>query len=217
MMRVKNIFITVFFFLSMIVLGQKSQQKQYIFFLHNKFLEDHSFWEKHPKYGVVEYETILNKLRAQNTVVISEKRKAGTDPSGYAEKVKKQIDSLLKKGIPAGRITVVGTSQGGYTAQYVSYYEKNPQLKFVFIGASFKDDSLEKDKNFRLYGRILSITEKSDDGHVRLSQEQRFIRSGIKDFKEIELNTGMNHGFLFKALNDCVSLPRIGFPVNRYW
>lgn len=82
------------------------------------------------------------------------------------------------------------------------YYEKNPQLKFICIGASFKDDSLEKDKNFRLYGRILSITEKSDDGHVPLSQEQRFIRSGIKDVKEIELNTGLHHGFLFKALND---------------
>ncbi|MCC3215694.1 alpha/beta hydrolase [Chryseobacterium sp. X308] len=168
-------------------------------------MEDHSFEEKHSKYGVAEYETILSKLRDQNTVVISEKRKAGTDPSVYAEKVKKQIDSLLKKGIPAGRITIVGTSQGGYIAQYVSYYEKNPQLKFVFIGASFKDDSLEKDKNFRLYGRILSITERSDDGHVPMSYEQRFVRSHLKDFKEIELNTGLNHGFLFKALNEWIA------------
>lgn len=100
--------------------GQKLQQKQYIFFLHNKFLEDHSFEEKHPKYGGAEYETILNKLRGQNTVVISEKRKAGTNPAVYAEKVKKQIESLLEKGIPAGNIPVVGTSQGGYIAQYVS-------------------------------------------------------------------------------------------------
>lgn len=205
MMKFRNVFIVIFSFFSIILFGQKSQKKQYIFFLHNKFLEDHSFEEKHPKYGVAEYETILNKLRDQNTVVISEKRKAGTEPSLYAEKVKKQIDSLLKKGIPAGRITVVGTSQGGYIAQYVSYYEKNPQLKFVFIGASFKDDSLEKDKNFRLYGRILSITEKSDNGHVSMSYEQRFIRSYLKDFKEIELNTGLNHGFLFKALNEWIA------------
>ncbi|MFS4473301.1 alpha/beta hydrolase [Chryseobacterium sp. T20] len=205
MMRFRNVFIVILSFFSIILFGQKSQQKQYIFFLHNKFLEDHSFEEKHPKYGVAEYETILNKLRGQNTIVISEKRKADTDPSVYAEKVKKQIDSLLKKGIPAGKITVVGTSQGGYIAQYVSYYEKNPQLKFVFIGASFKNDSLEKDKNFRLYGRVLSITEKSDDGHVPLSKEQRFIRSDIKDFKEIELNTGLHHGFLFKALNDWIA------------
>ncbi|MBE4948410.1 lipase family protein [Chryseobacterium culicis] len=204
MMRFKNIFVAVLSFFSMIVLAQKPQQKQYIFFLHNKFLENHSFEEKHPKYGVAEYETILNKLRNQNTIVISEKRKADTDPEVYAEKIKKQIDSLLKKGVLARNITVVGTSQGGYIAQYVSFYEKNPQLKFVFIGASFKDDSLEKDKNFKLYGRILSITEKSDEGHVPMSKEQRLVRSDIQDFKEIELNTGLNHGFLFKALNEWI-------------
>ncbi|WP_164976779.1 alpha/beta hydrolase [Chryseobacterium sp. CH21] len=205
MMKFKNIFAVVFSFFSMMMFGQKSEQKQYIFFLHNKFLEDHSFEEKHPKYGVAEYEAILNKLRNKNTIVISEKRKSDPDPSVYAKKVKKQIDSLMKKGIPAGRITIVGTSQGGYIAQYVSFYEKNSQLKFVFIGASFKDDSLEKDKNFKLYGRILSITEKSDEGHVLLSKEQRLIRSNIKDFKEIELNTGLHHGFLFKALNDWIA------------
>ncbi|MGG7468515.1 alpha/beta hydrolase [Chryseobacterium arthrosphaerae] len=203
-MKLRNTFITVLLFFSIIVYGQNSQQKQYLFFLHNKFLEDHSLEELHPKYGIAEYETILSKLKDRNTVVISEKRKAGTDPAVYAGNVRKQIDSLMKKGIKAGNITVVGTSQGGYIAQYVSYYEKNPQLKFVFIGATFKDDSLEKDKNFRLYGRILSITEKSDDGHVPMSQEQRFIRSDIKEFKEIELNTGLNHGFLFKALNDWI-------------
>ncbi len=204
-MKPRNIYMAVLSFLSVVIYGQNSQQKQYIFFLHNKFLEDHSFDEKHPQYGVAEYETILNKLKDKNTVLISEKRKANTDPTVYAQKVKKQIDSLMKKGIPAGRIAVVGTSQGGYIAQYVSNYEKNSQLKFVFIGASFKDDSLEKDKNFRLYGRILSITEKSDNGHVPMSKEQRLIRSGIKDFKEIELNTGLNHGFLFKALNDWIA------------
>ncbi|MGU3377093.1 alpha/beta hydrolase [Chryseobacterium sp. M5A1_1a] len=203
-MELKNIFIAVLSLFSILAYGQNSK-KHYIFFLHNKFLEDHSLEERHPKYGVAEYEAILHQLKDKNTIVISEKRKANTEPSIYAEKVKKQIDSLIKKRVPAGMITVVGTSQGGYIAQYVSYYEKNPQLKFVFIGASFKDDSLEKDKNFRLYGRILSITEKSDDGHIPLSQEQRFIRSGIKNFKEIELNTGLNHGFLFKALNDWIT------------
>ncbi|WPO92779.1 alpha/beta hydrolase [Chryseobacterium sp. HR92] len=204
-MKLKNIFIAALSLFSVIIYGQYSGQKQYVFFLHNKFLEGHSLEEKHPKYGVAEYEEILNKLKDKNTIVISEKRKADTDPIAYAGKVRKQIDSLMKKGIPAGRITVVGTSQGGYIAQYVSYYEENTDLKFVIIGASFKDDSLEKDKNFKLYGRILSITEKSDDGHLPLSKEQRLMRSDIKDFKEIELNTSLQHGFLFKALNDWIT------------
>lgn len=202
-MALKNFFIIICTVFSIIVYGQKSElkQKQYVFFLHNKFLEDHSAEEAHPKYGIVEYEKVLHQLKDSSNVILFEKRKPNTDPTVYALKIKKQIDRLIKKGIKAGNITVVGTSQGGYIAQYISYYQKNPLLKFVFIGASFKDDSLEKDENFRLYGKILSITEKSDDGHVPLSQEQRFIRSNIKDFKEIELNTGLNHGFLFKALD----------------
>ncbi|MDM1557298.1 alpha/beta hydrolase [Chryseobacterium indologenes] len=202
-MTPKNIFITILTLLSIFMPGQKSGLKpnQYIFFLHNKFLEGHAFDEVHPKYGIVEYEKVLHELKDSNNVILFEKRKANTDPAVYALKIKKQIDRLIKKGVKAENITVVGTSQGGYIAQYISWYEKNPQLKFVIIGASFKDDSLEKDPNFRLYGKILSITEKSDDGHVPLSQEQRFIRSDIKDFKEIELNTGLNHGFLFKALD----------------
>ncbi|MBV8328438.1 alpha/beta hydrolase [Chryseobacterium sp.] len=201
MVKFRSICIIVLLFSSWLLSAQQSPRKQYIFFLHNKFLEEHSLKEEHPKYGVAEYESVLLQLRGKNKVVISEKRKPNVEPEIYALKVKKQIDSLVRKGISAGDITVVGTSQGGYIAQYVSYYEKNPLLKFVFIGATFKDDSLEKDKNFRLYGRILSITEKSDEGHVPLSKESRFTRSDIKTFREIELNTGLNHGFLFKALD----------------
>ncbi|WP_172279335.1 alpha/beta hydrolase [Chryseobacterium sp. LAM-KRS1] len=179
----------------------KAQQKQYIFFLHNKFLEGHSLTEKHPQYGIAEYTPILNKLKSKNTVVISEKRADQTDPEVYARKVIAQIDSLQGKGVSSRNISIVGTSQGGYIAQYVSYYAKNPDLKFVIIGSSFKDDSLNKISGFKLYGKILSITEKSDEGHVPLSSEKRYQNSKLAAFKEIELNTGMKHGFLFKALD----------------
>ncbi|MBK1897293.1 alpha/beta hydrolase [Chryseobacterium paridis] len=178
-----------------------AQQKQYIFFLHNKFLEGHSLTEKHPQYGIAEYTPILNKLKGKNAVIISEKRPDQTDPEVYALKVIAQIDSLQRKGVSSHSISIVGTSQGGYIAQYVSYHAKNPDLKFVIIGSSFKDDSLNKDADFKLYGNILSITEKSDEGHVPLSSQKRLQNSKLKTFKEIELNTGMKHGFLFKALD----------------
>ena len=192
-------FLFSFFFLFSTLLT--AQQKQYVFFLHNKFLESHSLTEKHPKYGVAEYTPILNKLKGKNTIVISEKRRDNTDPEVYARKVITQIDSLQTKGILPQNISIVGTSQGGYIAQYISYYAKNPDLKFVIIGGSFKDDSLNKDLDFKLYGKILSINEKSDDSHVALSTQKRYQNSHLKAFKEIEINTGMNHGFLFKALD----------------
>ncbi|MCL1669811.1 alpha/beta hydrolase [Elizabethkingia ursingii] len=201
-MNLKVITLSLLFCFSALLYGQS--QKQYIFFLHNKFLEDHTFNEKHPKYGIAEYKAIISKLEDKNTIVISEKRKPDTDIKAYAMKVKKQIDSLYQKGIPIRNITIVGTSQGGYIAQYVSYYMKNPELKFVFVGASFNDDSLNRDDNFRLYGKVLSINESSDNGSKPLSGQKRFINSKLNYFKEIELNTGLAHGFLFKALDEWI-------------
>lgn len=196
------------FFFSFSSLLFSQEKRQYVFFLHNKFLEDHSFTEKHPQYGIAEYAPIIKKLEEKNTVVISEKRKPGTDLKVYARKIIAQIDSLRSKGIPYRNMTIVGTSQGGYISQYVSYYSKNPELKFVIIGSSFKDDSLNEDKDFKLYGKILSITEKSDDGYTLLSSQKRFLTAHLKTFKEIELNTGLHHGFLFQA-SDAWILPTL--------
>ncbi len=60
------------------------------------------------------------------------------------------------------------------------------------------------DKKFRLYGKILSINEKTDVGAELLSRQLRFKNSNLKTFKEITLNTGMEHGFLFRALDDWI-------------
>ncbi len=184
--------------------AQNSTQKKYVFFLHNKFLEGHSLNESHPKYGPAAYKAILEKLQSTNSVILSEKRKLDTDPKMYAKKVILKIDSLHNAGVPYDHISIVGTSQGGYIAQYISYYAKNTDLKFVFIGSSFKNDSMNEDRNFRLYGKILSINEKTDVGAELLSRQLRFKNSDLKVFKEITLNTGLEHGFLFRVLDEWI-------------
>ena len=184
--------------------AQNSTQKKYVFFLHNKFLEGHSLNESHPKYGAAAYKVILEKLQSTNSVILSEKRKLDTDPKMYAKKVILKIDSLHNAGVPYDHISIVGTSQGGYIAQYISYYAKNTDLKFVFIGSSFKNDSMNEDRNFRLYGKILSINEKTDVGAELLSRQLRFKNSDLNSFKEITLNTGLEHGFLFRALDEWI-------------
>lgn len=184
--------------------AQNSTQKKYVFFLHNKFLEGHSLNESHPKYGPAAYKAILEKLQSTNSVILSEKRKLDTDPKMYAKKVILKIDSLHSFGVPYDQISIVGTSQGGYIGQYISYYAKNTDLKFVFIGSSFKNDSMNEDRNFRLYGNILSINEKTDVGAELLSRQLRFKNSDLKVFKEITLNTGLKHGFLFRALDEWI-------------
>ncbi len=125
-------------FLPLAINAQNSNQKKYVFFLHNKFLEEHPLNASHPKYGPAAYTAILEKLQSTNSVILSEKRKPGIDPKMYAKKFILKIDSLHNSGVPYDHISIVGTSQGGYIAQYISYYAKNPDLKFVFLTYSFK-------------------------------------------------------------------------------
>ncbi|HVI43749.1 MAG TPA: hypothetical protein VM802_02715 [Chitinophaga sp.] len=59
-----------------------------------------------------------------------------------------------------------------------------------------------------MYGKILAINEKSDSGHESLSRQPRYIRSRITTFREMETNTGLHHGFLFKALDAWINPTR---------
>ncbi|MBE9462288.1 serine hydrolase domain-containing protein [Dyadobacter subterraneus] len=173
--------------------------QQYVFFLHNKFIEENDLDAKHPDYGIAEYDQILDYYTKQNFVVISEKRPGKTDVKLYAQKVVNQIDSLLSKGIKPSKITVIGTSKGGYIAQFVSSLAKNKDLNYVFIGGCGEEDIVKiPDINFS--GNILSIYEKSDTiGQSCTNMKLKSVNT-ISRYKEIELNTGLKHGFLFKAL-----------------
>ena len=173
---------------------------RYIFFLHNRFIEEHGPTDRHPSYGRAEYQEILTRFSNDGFIVLSEKRPSNTNAHQYAHRVVSQIDSLQRYGIPSASITVIGTSKGGYIAQFVSAITKNSRLNFVFIGSSFTEEAPDE-TTVRLFGRILSITEASDTGSVRLSTQSRFKRSRLAGFKEMILHTGLHHGFLFKALD----------------
>jgi hypothetical protein len=178
----------------------KNHDQAYIFFLHNKFIEENDLNVAHPEYGKAEYNEILNSFKAANFIVFSEKRKKDTNASDYAEKVVKQIKKLLKSGVQPNKITVIGTSKGGYIAQFVSTYLANPDVNFVFIGC-FQENDIEKIPAINFCGNILTIYEKSDIYGVSAIKRKETSKLKINQFKEIELNTGLKHGFLFKALD----------------
>lgn len=173
--------------------------QDYIFFLHNKFAEDHSLTEVHPEYGKTEYLEVLNKFKQAGFQVISEKRPTNTDVGAYTKKVVRQVDSLLKLGVKPSHITVIGTSKGGYIAQYVSSSLRNANLNFVFIGC-YRDKDLTSFPGINFCGNILTIYERSDEYGVSAIKRKETSNLKVLHFKEIELNTGLKHGFLFKPL-----------------
>ncbi|WP_057937478.1 alpha/beta hydrolase [Algoriphagus resistens] len=174
-----------------------------IFFLHNRFLEEHGLDELHPEFGRTEYPEILSEFEKQGFKVISEKRNGNVNARDYAVEIVNQIDSLLANGYKPGKITIIGTSKGGYIAQYVSTLANNPDLNFVFI-ASFRDEDIQNIPQINFCGNILTIYEKSDPFGVSAMRRKQTSTCEIRHFYEIELNTGMGHGFLFKPLKEWI-------------
>lgn len=188
------------FFLNFTGFCQSTSNKNqpYIFFLHNAFVEQNDLSVAHPEYGKAEYNEILASYRKDNFIVYSEIRKKNTNAAKYAEKIVKQIKKLLKDGVPAHKITVIGTSKGGYIAQYVSTYLANPDVNYVFIGC-FRDIDIEQAPEINYCGNILMIYEASDVLGVDATKRKETSKLKINHFKQIELHTNLKHGFLYKA------------------
>lgn len=181
-----------------------NKEQRYIFFLHNAFVEQNDLNVAHPEYGKAEYNEILDSYRKDNFIVYSEIRSKNTNAAKYAKKIVKQIKELLKEGIPPHKITVIGTSKGGYIAQYVSTYLANPDVNFVFIGC-FRDTDIEQIPEINFCGNILTIYEESDAFGVSAIKRKETSKLKINHFKEIELHTNLKHGFLYKASDNWIA------------
>src|SRR6056297_542460 len=193
---------------------RQQKEERYIFFLHDRFLETHELGEPHPQFGLAGYKNILREFEKSELKVISEKRNENVNALEYAQGIVKQIDSLTAFGIPPNKITVVGTSKGGYIAQYVSTLANNPQLNFVFI-ACFQNNDIQNIPDINYCGNILTIFEKSDTYGVSAIDRKNSSTCDIVNFKEIESNTEMGHGFLFQPLEEWVT-PTIKWAKGNY-
>ena len=204
----------VVFFVGFIFTGYGNEPHRYLFFLHNRFLEEHELDDIHPEYGKTEYQAILQEFKSSGFNVLSEKRNGNVNAREYAIGIVEQIDSLISMGVEPNKITVVGTSKGGYIAQYVSTLAHNPNLNFVFI-ASYRERDLLHFPEINFCGNILTIYEKTDPFGVSAVARKENATCDIPHFKEIEINTGLRHGFLFRPLKEWI-LPTIRWAKANY-
>lgn len=133
---------------------------RYLFYISGYIVAEGNTRPTSPEFGVYEYEKVLETFRERGFIVISEARKQSREIEPYAVKVAGQVRELLKAGVPAKNITIVGASQGSWIAMLVSTYVANRELSFVFIAACAADDGLLKSVN--LHGNVLFISERTD-------------------------------------------------------
>ncbi len=185
---------------------------RYLFYLHGKIIEDQGLPAISEEYGEYQYDAILKRFVKNDFRVISELRATNTDVISYAENLTEQILALLKAGVPANNITVVGASKGAFIAIFTSHFLDESQVNYVFLGGCPADElSFLIQERMYLHGNILSIYDAADK--FADSCKPFFLFSegnGIANYNEIILDVGTGHGILYQPFDEWV-LPAINW------
>lgn len=164
-------------------------------------LGDNAINQSMPEWGPYEYSHILDSLRKRGFHVISEMRKEGVDDSVYASKIVKQVDSLLRFGARTKNLLILGASAGWNITLQVSAKLKNKQMKYVMMGGCWPETHKDY-QGLTLKGNFLSIIETTDPHGTCNGVFQG--RKDISSYKEIKLNTGLSHGFIYKGYTEWI-------------
>jgi predicted esterase len=156
---------------------------KYLFYLHGSVEESEGETEK--------YEMAIEAAGSGSAHVISEVRD-DTDPNTYATGLKKQVNHLLAKGVPAKHITISGFSKGAVIALATASLINNPQISYVLL-AGCSDELNEKYdvKAEKAVGRILAIYDSEDDKFGSCSGTLKTDNGTV--LEETELDSGKGH------------------------
>lgn len=177
--------------------------QKYVFYLHGGIVQKQGVNAVSQYYGAYKYLDILDTLRSHGYNIISEVRPKGTDETTYAGKVVAQIDSLLDRDAPPENIILVGASLGAYITMETAYRLKKEKINYVVIGLCGEYAlNYYSNNGKKLYGNFLSIYESSDQ---KGSCDNIFsLQSTISSYKEVKLNMGIGHGFLYKPYQEWI-------------
>ena len=183
---------------------------RYLIYLHGAIIERAGVRPTHPKFGVYEYQKVLEAFAERGFLVISEARPDGTDGMLYAATVADQVRALISGGVPPEHITVVGFSKGGGIAIAASSMLANDDVNFVFMAAC--NPWLDSHSEIVGRGRLLSLRESSDE--LAGSCESFLSRSpSPHDHRELLLDLGGGHGAFYSPQPEWVG-PAVAWAEN---
>jgi len=184
------------------------EDKPHLVYLHGRIVqEQQDHRPKHAQFGYYELDQILETFRQRGFVVSSELRPKGQTIAAAANQVIAEVHALVESGVPARRITVLGASMGSTIALVASVKLRNPELNFAVLGTclALNVPLLVAEHGHGPIGHLLAIREKSDESvepcpawSDDLTARRRLV------VREIVLDTGLRHGFLFRPLPEWV-------------
>ena len=186
--------------LLLVLAACSAKSEKHIFYLHGRIIELQGVNAVSEEYGPYKYYEILDSLRELGATVHAEVRKENVDFDAFCKKTSKQIDSLIKNGVDASDITVIGASKGGVMAMSISNLNRHP-INYVFLASN--NDQIEKEhSNWKLKGRVLAIYDSSDTIAGKTYDVWKQRSPNVKTFKQVNLDTKLGHGFLYTPMKE---------------
>jgi len=177
----------------------KKTDTKHIFYLHGRIIEVQGVNAISEKFGKYQYHEIIDSLKSFEGVLYNEIRTENTDFENFSLKISNQIDSLISLGTKPNKITIIGASKGAVIAMNISN-QNNHEINYVLLGAN--NAYIEQENDWNLHGNILGIYEKSDSLAGRDYSYWIEKSTNANRFEQLQINTGLGHGFLYKPLLD---------------
>jgi pimeloyl-ACP methyl ester carboxylesterase len=184
-------------------------QSRHVIYLHGRIVQvEQSSRPQHPEYGYYEVEKILDTFRGQGFVVSGEIRPKSATVSDSADRVVEQVRQLLESGVPADHITIIGASMGAGIALVASARLQNPDLRFSVLGTCLSGNvqRFVAREGKGPVGHILAVREATDEltGSCPAWKDAPESSSSLVA-REIVLETGLRHGFLYRPIPEWVN------------
>jgi len=173
--------------------------ERHLIYLHGRIVQDQqSRRPVHERHGPYELDAIAEALRKRGFTVHAELRAKETTVDEGANAVVRQVRELIASGVVPDRITVVGASMGASIAMRASARLQHPDVRFVALAPCFSRaaEAIFKESGAYPSRRMLVIREESD---IPSSECPKTDRA-----KELVLNTGLAHGFIYRPLPEWV-------------
>jgi hypothetical protein len=174
--------------------------EKYVFYSHGLIVEGENLMPVNERWGVYDFIAVRKALADPSYNLISYHRPDKTVPDEFAEKLATDVRKLLKAGVKAENITLLGFSRGGEITLLASDKLRLDKINTILLAVcgGFVKENLE----YQAYGNVYSIYETSD-----FSGSCQFLKNrndNIHLFKETAISTGKEHGAFYQPLPEWI-------------
>jgi len=181
--------------------------EKYVFYSHGFIVEGTNATPKNERWGVYDFPAIKTSLADKEYNLIAYHRPKGTDPFKHAELLANDVRKLLKNGVDASHITIMGFSRGAFITSIGSHYLQETPVNTVLLAGCGRIIS-SKYAEIKANGKLLSVYETTDGASSCEKLQDRSIN--LKSFEEISISTGKEHGAFYRPIPEWI------IPVKRW-